>query len=150
MNSVNRVAYPEIYLRTRRSGAPANHRCSTTTWSDVIDFAAGTGNTSIVTFFSDPDIPSYCAAGSFMLMSMPTYPGSPHMTVTQVPCMNPLSANAQGIPEIGPEGANLGVYAAGNITYTFVSDVPEPGGWLLISGGCAVLLAFGRWRRRTI
>jgi hypothetical protein len=124
-----------------------NGRLAGANWSDLIDFAPGPNNTSIVTFYSDPDVPSFCAT-AFMLVSTPTYPGSPHSTVSQVPCPGPvLSSNAQGIPEIGPEGNNGAIYSPDkNITYTFVSDVPEPAAWLLLSIGGAALIAYRRWR----
>jgi hypothetical protein len=133
----------------------SNGRYSQANWSDVVDFALGPNNTTIITMFSDPDIPSFCAAGSFVLVSTPTYPGSPHATVMQVPCPGPiLSANAQGIRQIGPEGGNAGFYSpAANVNYTFISDVPEPSPLILLAGGlCALFFSrnkvvTGRFRK---
>jgi hypothetical protein len=119
-------------------------------WSDVIVFGPGPNNTSIATFYSDPDIPKFCSTPLILMsMSTPTYPGSPHSTIqqVQVPCPGlVLSANAQGIPEIGPEGNNGSIYPAGGITYTFVSDVPEPAAWVLVFFGGAALTCYRRRR----
>jgi hypothetical protein len=118
----------------------------TSNWSDIVRFGTDPNNPngSIATFYSDP-LPPVCAT-AFVFVSMPTYAGSPHSTVTQVPCPGlVLSSNAQGIPEIGPELSNAGFYSpGGNVNYTFVSDVPEPVTWLLLPVGWAVFLGF-RW-----
>jgi len=108
-------------------------------WSDVVDFAAGdTIGTSKVTLYSDPELPEYCPTGfKTSEVSKPTYPGSPHSSVevVEIPCPK-LSDNAQSIPEIGPERSNGSIYRpGGNITYVFISDVPEPASWILFSAG---------------
>jgi hypothetical protein len=129
------------------SSVNGNGRLAGSNWSDLIVFAPGPNNTSIVTFYSDPAIPSLCAS-AIMLVSTPTYPGSPHSTVMQVPCPGlVLSSNAQGIPEIGPEGGNAGFYHPGGVNYEFVSDVPEPAASLLVLIGAASLLWYGARRR---
>jgi hypothetical protein len=84
----------------------------------------------------------------------------PNPDLADVPVLPALQTPNMTLPEVGPETANSTTWAPGpagiggtggnpNLVYTFISEVPEPGGWVLMTLAGGVLLVM-RWRRQAL